>query len=743
MPFALKPPCARLAAPPRRRTPVEDKEKELLVKRILTSLTLVVCFAFGALAQDAQDANKEMLKKAAENGKRLHVEVNGNVSAEAVLIPQVDAKRIFGKEIANNYAIVEVNVGNKSPDAALIIHNIYIDYSRWALSGVTGFGGSTTTVDGLERDTMTPYHASNNPNRVASAEYRIVRGQLLDAQPSTRRNRIIKWLSLIGTAAAAYTFSLNEEGIIRGIAAYNGVLVPGIGATFPDHVIPQLNRVSDFGFQTNKVIPKEGGEVIVCFFPIDRFLTPGFRALFLKSPALFFAPLQMLVDEKSKQDMMNALGDDLGLTPNDIGARPTEVQKVLREALPCYLRIVRGESLDSAAGNGTLRGQMDQQLDEVCLGSFGLKKERDKANRLTGKLVRMTDTEAAKVPGVSSVNQLLGRFLALDYLSQASLNNVRVTVDGVMTIDTMAINAKLDGVTFDDVEDCGGADKECFWSVPAGGSAVRTGVIHGAYLTSGNVTIVEAAALHIEDVKSIPEGSSDQELHFTMTLKQDVPSGKNMTFKVTKPRSGAPGTVDSQPWMYAVGFLSNTPTYKVEYDDADNKLNVISLGAPFKDADIDLLTLSLLNPARKPVAVNSKATLDGGKAVFDFPADPPAGCWLAMVKRDKVEIDIVKDKFEVPPGPPTLTKADAVDGLLEVGGDNFVDTSGCDGEALRFQLVEKKDDGSAGKTFELTKVKKGKFVLPDEAKAGTKWVVQVRRGGDPVGDDAKKDLEIK
>lgn len=711
------------------------------MKRVLTSLILALCFASPALAQDAADANKEMIKKAAENGKRLHVEVNGNVSAEAVLIPQVDAKRIFGKEIADNYAVVEVNIGNKSPDAALIIHNVYIDYSRWALSGATNSG--VTTVEGIERDTLAQYHASNSPNRIASVESRMVRGQLLDAQPSTRRNRVVKWLSLAGTLAAAYTFSLNEEGIIRGIAAYNGVAIPGLAATFPDHVIPQLNRVSDFGFRTNTVIPKEGGEIVVCFFPIDRFLTPGFRTLFLKSPALFFAPLQMLVDNASRDEMKAALGEDLGLTPAELGTTDKNVQMVLRESLPCYLRLVRGESFNSATPDNSLRGQMDQRMDDLCIGAFGLKRETEKifnkttgvvTERFTGKVVPFED-------GMVPSSKRLARFLALDYLSQASLNNVRVTVDGVMTVDTMSINAKIDGVTFDDVEDCGGADKQCFWDVPEGGSAVRTGTIHGAYLTSGNVNIDEAAGLHIEDVKPMPEGSSDQELHFTMTLKQDVPSGKHMTFKVTKPRSGAPGTVDSQPWTYVVGYLSDTPTYKVEYDAEGNKLNVSRLGAPFTDADVALLSLALVKPDKSTVKVTTRPTLASGKAVFDFPAEPPAGCWRAMVQRDAVDVDIQKEKFEVPPGPLKLTKVAAADGLLAVEGENFVDTSGCDGKALRFQLVEKKDDGSTGKTFELNKVKGGKFVLPDEAKPGTKWIVQVRRGSDPVGDEARKDLD--
>ena len=594
-----------------------------------------------------------MLRKAAENGRPLRIDVNGNVSAEAVLIPQVDAKRIFGKEIANNYAVIEINVGNKSPDAALIIHNIYIDYSRWALSGSTGMGEATTTVEGIERDRLAPYHASNNPNRVASVESRMVRGQLLDAQPSTTRNRILKWLSLAGTLAAAYTFSLNQEGIIRGIAAYNGVAIPGLGATFPDHVIPQLNRVSDFGFRTNTVIPKEGGEVIVCFFPIDRFLTPGFRRLFLKSPALFFAPLQMLVDKTSQPDMEHALGEDLGLTPSDIGASPTQVQRVLRKALPCYLRIVRSDSFNSAEADGTLRGQMEQQLNEVCLGSFGLKKERDAAGGVTGKLVRMTDGEARNAAG-ASVNELLGRFLALDYLSQASLNNVRVTVDGVMTVDTMSIAARIEEVAFDAADGCEPGQR-CFWTVSSDGGVVRTGTIEGAYLTGGNVEIAEASGLSITEVKAVAEGSSDQLLRFTMKLTKDVPSGKSLNFKVTKPRSGPAGTVDSQPWTYVVGFLnteSATLFGKVKYDPAARTLTLPVLDPKFNETRLGQLDFSLTAPDSTKVEEGDLSPkLDDGNVVLTLPEDPaPAqGCWSVRVMSGTDAVGIVSKDFEVPP----------------------------------------------------------------------------------------------
>src|SRR5437667_5528563 len=257
------------------------------MKRVLTSLLLTICFSGLAFSQDDDRTakTKQLLDQAEKSpgAKELHsqITVNGNVHVEAVLIPRVDARRIFGSEIANNYAVIEVNIGNKSPEAALIIHGVFIDYSEWPLSG------SSRSVATPDRSTDS-YQESNFPSQVASEEYRVVRGQLLDAQTDTLRNRFLRWLTLAGNLAGAFTFSLNEQGIIKGIAAATGVGIPGVATAWPDKTIEQLNRVSDFGFRANKVIPKEGSDVIVCFFPIDRFLTRGFRKLFLKSPALFF-----------------------------------------------------------------------------------------------------------------------------------------------------------------------------------------------------------------------------------------------------------------------------------------------------------------------------------------------------------------------------------------------------------------------------------------------------------------------
>ena len=197
--------------------------------RILTCLVLTVCFCCTAFAQTEPDPHtKKLLDEAAKkgNGLQTQITVNGNVHAQAVLIPRVDARRIFGSEIANNYAVIEVNVGNKSQDAALIIHGIFIDYSQWPFSGAP----VNQLLAGRSTDS---YQASAFPNQVASEEYRVVRGQLLDAQTDTLRNRFLRWLTLAGNLAGAFTFSLNEQGIVKGIAAATGVGIPGIATAWP------------------------------------------------------------------------------------------------------------------------------------------------------------------------------------------------------------------------------------------------------------------------------------------------------------------------------------------------------------------------------------------------------------------------------------------------------------------------------------------------------------------------------
>jgi hypothetical protein len=590
--------------------------------RRFSPLLLVLCLAPSVFAQDRREArDRRALERAASNGRQLQTEmtVRGNVTAQAVLIPRVDARRIFGKEIANNYAVIEVNVGNKSPDAALIVQGIFIDYSRWALSGTPSL--PPNAVDGLLRDRAEPFQASTIPSQIASEEYRVVRGQLLDAQMWTWRNWTMRVLTFAGNLAGAYAFSIKEDGIVRGLNAFSGVVVPGVGELWPDATVDQLNRISDFGFQANKVIPREGAEVIVCFFPIDRFLTPGFKDLFLNSPALFFSPLQMLVDPKLRKK-----ADKLLRSINQ-NFKADE----LNQLLPCYLHIAnkirfRPNNEDEQNRDALLR-QLNESADRTCFDQFGL--EQAAGGRVALKKNGLNVDSTA----LSSFQ----KFLALDFLSQMSLNTVSVTVDGVMTVDTTNIAARIDEVAFDRLADCGNDRSLCFWANTAANGGVRTGSISGAYATGGTVAIAEANDLGITELTTLGEGSTDQKLRFSFKLTKPIPPDTMLHFSINKTQGGAPGTslrtVSSLTWDYRVGYTPAPPTITAVTRDG-NTLTVTGTG--FFDVQPTYPLGAELRPPNGGAAVKiprESIRVNGNQLVFDVPAEAQtAGCWKVVVR---------------------------------------------------------------------------------------------------------------
>jgi hypothetical protein len=677
------------------------------MSRTLTSFILSLLFA-GAVFAQGEDPKMD---KAAKNGKDLPVRINvgGNVTAEAVLIPRVDARRIFGSEIANNYAVVEVNVGNKSPDASLVIHDIFIDYSRWALSGTTD-GGSPGDVARANSD---PFETSTHPSHIASEEYRVVRGQLLDAQMWTKRNWTMRLLTYAGNLAGAYAFSLSEQGIVKGLNAFSGVAVPGLREVWPDSTIEQLNRVSDFGFRSNRLVPRQGAEVVVCFFPIDRFLTPGFKKLFLKSPALFFAPGQLLVDKTMRGDVVRVLGEDLGIDREAIGAGSDQgVIDTLRRELPCYVNIV--QDAQAASGDTNLLRELRRRATEGCLAQFGLARET-KDGKFTGALV--------PAAGVADARQKFATFMALDYLSNASLNSVSITIDGAMTIDTTIIPAKIDDVAFDSVAGCGDEKQPCFWSAVAAGG-VRTGTITGSYLTGGTVHIVGANELGITEVNTVTDGSNDQHLHFTFKLTKGVQPG-TLTFQVTKPKPGTNTTLDSDQRARSVSYQAVAPSV-TKVEQTGNKLTV--KGANFLDnAPLPLVVMLTSAGGDHLTLDSSKFTIKSASQIeLDIPSEAEAvGCWTLRVDTNpSINPAAANNNFVVMP---TVESATLDGDEITVPG-TALDARDCDNKLPTFTLL------SGTKTFTPTRENTStatevKLKLPPAAKgADATWKLQVKFG---------------
>jgi hypothetical protein len=242
-----------------------------------------------------------------------------------------------------------------------------------------------------------------------------------------------------------------------------------------------LNYISDFGFATNHVVPKGAGEVIVAFFPIDRFLTQGLREIFLKSPATFFVPGEALLDSKTSGYLASLICRSGAL------ATESSADKVPPEAC-------------ASKSKGKSVADPDKVNGRISLALMRYEQNRTKAGSVT-----MNDTD----------------MILVALLDKVSLNNIRVVVGGTMNVDVNAVPAVLDNVTF---------TPPTAWTK----GSTLSGVINGSFLSDGAVSITDDAGTSIGTVSTVPDSSTDKKLSFTVTLSADVPATAKLHFQLTK-----------------------------------------------------------------------------------------------------------------------------------------------------------------------------------------------------------------
>jgi hypothetical protein len=493
------------------------------------AIALLFLIATPVFAQTTDPVAAAKVKDASQKGFPLAVttDVSGSVSVEAVLIPPLVAKEVFGGIVSKNYAVISLTISNNSKDDSLIIHSIFMDYSCWLLSGfaspancpdlaaltsmrvqatptVTGAPTAVATQTGTGTATAAPSAATlptatatpaatppckpspntscNTPYQISSIETRIVRGQLLDHQPWTKRNWVIRALVAAGSVASAYTFTLGGENVVRSISAFNGQVIPAAQTFWPDATVGQMNRLSDMGFQVNKVIPRESSDIVVAFFPIDRFLTPGLKKLFMKSPALFFATGAMAIDPNARKSLQPFLQPLFPDTDFDslISGLPNEIDPLHATKIPAP------PPADSGASSGA-----------------------------------PPSPTSKKHASPEQTKQLL------TILNLASLNHVRMCVSGTMSVDVNNVPPAIQSV------DLKPADGETL-SATLGKAGTVTGVLEGSFLSGGDITIADSSALKIK-VTIDQANSSDKKLQFTMTLGKALPTTQSkLTFQVAK-----------------------------------------------------------------------------------------------------------------------------------------------------------------------------------------------------------------
>jgi predicted secreted protein len=655
--------------------------------------------------------------------------VQNSVGVTAVLLTQPAVRRIFGKEIANTYAVVQVTISNKSPDAAFEVHSAYIDTSQWALGGGTkGF-----STDGVQKsgDASEAARSGSHSNRIASVESRIARGQMLDAQQWSARNWTVRLLTLAGSIASGYTFAFKETGIAKGIAAFNGDFVPGVAIAWPDGSVAQQNRISDFGYQTNKVIAKQSADIIVCFFPIDMFLSPPFSQIFLKKPALFLSPYQVLFsDENEDVRKLMGLEDQTKL-------------KCLQKLHACYSKIFEPQP-DKTTSTGVSYYKTSDKDSSACAEQQTLPGKPPCETHLEvdskggpdeSASQSKTLLETAREEIYSGCSEILKAnpegLIALDYIGRFGIQNIGVYVDGIMTVDVDTVPASIDQVTFD-----GDTSKPDFWTTPGD----KTGSVKCRFCEGGTVNIAESETLGIR-VKTTNDDSDNQTLKFSFTTKDPIPPGQTLTFTVSKnPASSKSNTqtVKSSPFVYTVGYAAAITDVSVK----DKAVTVTGTG--FVDTKADPLTVALHSDGKdKDVDVTLPDGQTADKLTFDVPSDLAPGCWTVQVKVGSKEATQPKNPQQILSEPsPQITAATRGTSSITVKGEQLVDTHSCGGKALTFQLQQAAPaKGAAPKpvdvTAKLSPPSSATLALPAAAKTGS-WMVQLLEAGKVVSSTSLK-----
>ncbi|HTC32752.1 MAG TPA: hypothetical protein VK724_05245 [Bryobacteraceae bacterium] len=658
--------------------------------------------AIARLGNGLDEKDKRFLtdafQKALKEGFALSTpNVKNNVSVQAVMLPFDVCKAIFGAEIAQRYTAIEVIVSNRTPDAALIVQSIYIDYSEWGLAGGLG---AKHYIDNVQN-----YEAGTEKGHIASVEARLVRGDLLDAAVWSKRNLTIRALQLAGTLAAGYEFSIKERGIIKGIGAFNGQVVPGAETFWPDSSIAQANRISDFGFQVNKVVAKQSAELIVAFYPMSRFLTPGLQEVFRRAPALLFTPTSLAFDKQAFELLKKYAPD------------------VLSDNAP----------VDQSHDQGTNKDKVECKSDRQCLQEY-LKKAGPEAERavLNAQKAALDPKQAALDADEAQKKCAADRGCMINaFLNTFSLNHVRVVVGGIMTVDIATIPPSIESIVVD------GGNTAATWAA----AGDKTATITGKYLTGAKVNILDADKYGITNVATVATGSTDTTLKFKFTAKP-LPVDTLLTITVTKETKvdGQDKTLTSNPYLLRVAY--NPPDPKItppetiegskitikgtDLYDVNNTLAVSLQPSGPKDSATAAVTIPKEAITLKPTEIDidlTKVTTLATKGAL-----APA-CWTPNVSISGVPV-LGATAFPQPAAPSIKTATISKDGKqVDVTGDGFLEA--CD-DKLEFQV---QDGAKAPQTIKkptFTSVTGATLDNSPDMSSGT-WKLSVLVGGKEQG----------
>jgi len=299
-----------------------------------------------------------------------------------------------------------------------------------------------------------------------------------------------------------------------------------------------------------------------------------------------------------------------------------------------------------------------------------------------------------------------------------------------MTVDIDTVPASIDQVVFD-----GDASKPEFWAVPG----EKKGTLECRFCQNGQVGVLEADKVGITDIATATDGSSDHALKFSFKTTKPIEPGQGLTFVITKkspdPKKSS-HEVKSAPFVYTIGYVQVTPAI-TQVAIEDKKVTVA--GSGFFNTKANPLSVVLHSDGKdKDVAVTLPEGQAADKIAFDIPSGLAAGCWNVHVKMGSMETSGPgkPDQKILSAATPKISEATRSADSITVKGEQLVDTSGCGGKTIKFQLqqaapakgTQPKPVDVAGKLDSATQAT---LTLPAAAKKGD-WSVHVLQGSDGV-----------
>jgi hypothetical protein len=459
-------------------------------------------------AQDAATANLNNAAQTAGAPLTTVSEISTSITVDAVLLPYSVAKRSFGKETARNYAVVHMTISNRDPKQSLILQSALLDYSQWL------FNGTFTALSGDGTVRTESYQAQNKQAQVSSTEVRTVRGDLEDAQLWTVRNWVLRSAVAVGSVAAGLTFVNTSSYFAPAVSVYSGAFVPALGTLWPDNTQAETNLISDIGFRTNRVIPANSSDVVIAFFPLDRFLTPQLKKLYFHAPAAFFNPSDLLLDKK--------------------------------ESKWIFLRLQQ---------IGIVTGNPEQAIASAVMHFEGAYQAEN--NNPSTKTVTNPCT-VSPLPAPLIQNDCV----IVSLLNRLSLNNIRLVIGGVMSVNTATVPALVSTVTI---------ANDTLAATWKSGSKL-TGTVTGSFFSGASIAIsgtgADGTALPSTDFGPLTidtANASDSSLPFSITLGADIPTGTKLTFVLTK-KAGDGSTTTTAPFSYTVAIPPTITAISVTND---------------------------------------------------------------------------------------------------------------------------------------------------------------------------------